>query len=267
MDSSLHGSNLTTSELDTSKAVHQEEAERLEVEEEHQPHIHLPNPSYWPLILGAAILLTIIGLLFIPDNPWLVIIGIPCMLIGIMGWALEDPMAPRKPSFAVVPIDPAFLNSKFQIGQEVIDKDRQWVGVIKARLPHYILVERGGLFLKTYYIPEELTQETVRDNIIQLTVSEDELKARGLNSVPDDLIYEQPAGSEIPRVTGVPLYGRSPLSPAETGHYNYGPNYPGINTDASGSYRRDEVRPDPERYVGERRRVLAARRAARPSQG
>jgi hypothetical protein len=64
----------------------------------------------------------------------------------------------------------------------------------------------------------------------------------------------------------VPLYGRSPLSPAETGHYNYGPNYPGINTDASGSYRRDEVRPDPERYVGERRKVLAARRA-RPAQG
>jgi hypothetical protein len=259
MDSSLHGSNLTTSELDTATAMHQEEAEELE--EEHQPHIHLPNPSLWPLILGAAILITIIGLLFIPDNPWLALFGIPCILIGILGFALEDPNAPRKPTYAAIAVDPAFLNSRFQIGQEVIDKDRQWLGVIKARFSHHILVERGGLFLKTYYIPEELTQETIRNNIVHLTVSEDELKARGLNSVPEDLIYEQPAGSEIPRVTGIPLYGRGPLSPAQTGHYNYGPNYPGINTDASGSYHRDEVRPDPEQYVGERRKVLAARRA------
>jgi hypothetical protein len=87
MDTSLQHATTTEEGLEA-EAYH-------EVAEEEHHHIHLPNPSLWPLILGAAILLTIIGLMFIPDNPWLALLGIPCMLIGIMGWALEDPMAPK----------------------------------------------------------------------------------------------------------------------------------------------------------------------------
>jgi hypothetical protein len=86
MDTSLQHATTTAERLET------EEYQEV-VEEEH--HIHLPNPSLWPLILGAAILLTIAGLMFIPDNPWLAILGIPCILIGILGFALEDPMAPK----------------------------------------------------------------------------------------------------------------------------------------------------------------------------
>jgi len=55
-------------------------------------HIHLPNPSLWPFILSIAILVTIIGLLFLPTNPWLTIVAAPFVLVGILGWALEDPM-------------------------------------------------------------------------------------------------------------------------------------------------------------------------------
>src|ERR1700730_12345803 len=87
MDTSLHRANLTEDES-TSLQTNQEE--RVE-EEEH--HIHLPNPSLWPLILTVAIMITATGLLFIPDNPWLTIVGAPLVLIGIIGWALEDPMA------------------------------------------------------------------------------------------------------------------------------------------------------------------------------
>ena len=52
-------------------------------------------------------------------------------------------------------------------------------------------------------------------------------------------------------LSGVAQFARGPLSPAETGHYNYGKHYPGINTDASGSYHREEVVPHPQKYVGE----------------
>src|SRR4030095_5129979 len=55
-------------------------------------HIHLPNPSYWPLILSTAVLVEVTGLLFIPEGPWLSIIAAPFVLLGILGWALEDPM-------------------------------------------------------------------------------------------------------------------------------------------------------------------------------
>lgn len=44
-------------------------------------------------------------------------------------------------------------------------------------------------------------------------------------------------------ISGALLVGKRPLSPAETGHYHYGPRGPGINTDASGSYAPYEIDP------------------------
>ncbi len=86
MDTSLQHANLTAEEVNTSLASHNEEP----TEEEH--HIHLPNPSLWPLLLSGAILITVTGLIFFPENPWLTVVGAPLVLIGILGWALEDPM-------------------------------------------------------------------------------------------------------------------------------------------------------------------------------
>ncbi|MGH2509794.1 MAG: hypothetical protein ACRDHZ_20640, partial [Ktedonobacteraceae bacterium] len=64
---------------------------------EEESHIHLPGPSLWPILLGAAILFVVVGLLMLGDkdtmaaSPWLIFIGLPFVLIGIMGWALENP--------------------------------------------------------------------------------------------------------------------------------------------------------------------------------
>lgn len=89
METSLQGANLTADSLQQSLEVTHGGAEELEAEEH---HIHLPGPSIWPLILGVAILVTIVGLLSIPDAPYLAIIGAVFILIGILGWGLEDPM-------------------------------------------------------------------------------------------------------------------------------------------------------------------------------
>ncbi|QBD81197.1 hypothetical protein EPA93_36575 [Ktedonosporobacter rubrisoli] len=86
METSLQSTNLSEDEL-KSLNVDQE----IGVEEEESHHIHLPNPSLWPLILSAAILITIAGLLFIPDTPYLAILGGILVLVGILGWGLEDP--------------------------------------------------------------------------------------------------------------------------------------------------------------------------------
>jgi hypothetical protein len=80
MDTTLQ----TESGLSESLYTDQETAE-----EEH--HIHLPKPSLWPMLLSIAITVTVIGLLFIPDAPWLTVIGAPFVLVGILGWGLEDP--------------------------------------------------------------------------------------------------------------------------------------------------------------------------------
>jgi Predicted periplasmic or secreted lipoprotein len=84
MDTSLQREHLTADDLNTSLETYQgaEEAEQ---------HIHMPGPSAWPFILSATILLAVVGILFIPDAPWLTIIAIPLILVGILGWALQDP--------------------------------------------------------------------------------------------------------------------------------------------------------------------------------
>ena len=61
---------------------------------EEETHIHLPGPSLWPILLGLAILLVFVGIIAIgtPAHselsgvaPWFIFIGLPCVLIGIMG--------------------------------------------------------------------------------------------------------------------------------------------------------------------------------------
>lgn len=52
-----------------------------------------------------------------------------------------------------------------------------------------------------------------------------------------------PDSHESVDLSGASQLGGYPLTPAETGHYHYGPRGPGINTDASGSYAPFEVDP------------------------
>ena len=49
-------------------------------------HIHLPSPSYWPLILSFGLTMAAFGLLY---TPWLIGIGLAIALLSTYGWALE----------------------------------------------------------------------------------------------------------------------------------------------------------------------------------
>jgi hypothetical protein len=264
MDNSLQNAQVVTGKVTdnahNTTAIHQE-AEGVSEEGKH--HIHLPSPSLWPLILSVAILVAIAGLLLMPGYPWVTVIAIPFILLGILGWALEDPMAPRKPPVLVY--QEKMLHSRFKLGQDVVDKEGQLIGQIRARFPRYILVQSGGLGLRAFYVPQSVTEDAIKDDVVRLTVSEDDLWATGANRVPTDL-YDAEPEPDIPQVTGVPLFASAPLSPAQTGHYNYGPNYPGINTDASGSYRRDDVTVRPQSFVAERRKKVYKTPPSAPSQ-
>jgi hypothetical protein len=137
----------------------------------------------------------------------------------------------------------------FQIGQEVYDNDGNKLGTVQARFVRYVLVERGGFFGKVYYVPRALLNADKNRGSISLGLSEAELRAQGYNQVPPDL-YDEEKEPGVPQVfSGVPKFGARPLSPAQTGHYAYGRRWPGINTDAAGSYHREEVMPIPQKLV------------------
>jgi len=267
MDSSLQSANLTTEELTKSLAEKEGEVGNVGDHGAEEPHIHLPNPSLWPLLLSAAILLAVIGLLFFPVNPWLTVVAAPLVVIGILGWGLEDPMAVKTDRLAGL-LQRKEVQSRFKLGEQAIDKDGYIIGTIEARFTNYILVERSGLLVKAFYVPQNIATHDAKRGIVRLALREAELVKNGYNALPDDLYDDAPEYGE-PVTSGVAQYARGPLSPAETGHYNYGPNFPGMNTDASGSYLHEEVRPTPQRYVGDRRKVYAdsktlPRRATNP---
>lgn len=136
----------------------------------------------------------------------------------------------------------------FQLGQEVFDSDGNKIGKVQARFSHYVLVERGGLFVKAYYIPHTAFGKNV-NGALHLALSEGELREHGYQQVPEDLYEETPEPGIPQSFSGVPKFAKRPLSPAQTGHYHYGRRWPGINTDAAGSYHREEVLPVPQKLV------------------
>jgi len=245
MDGSSQSASYTPEETNASLLEQQVEDED---EEEAAHHIHLPNPSYWPILLGAAIAITMIGLLTINVTVLIALIGLILVFICIIEWALEDPMAKLKDVYVNIrhKVDPW----EYKIGMNVLDSERNWLGKVQARFTRYILVERGGFFGRVYYVPQSVVRDEIKNNTIVLTISEEELLNRGYTNIPDDLYADVPEPG-FPVVRGAAQFARRPLSPAETGHYAYGRRSPGINTDASGSYRRSEVLPRPQTYVTE----------------
>lgn len=92
MNTPLQSVDLTANELRASSLAAAEELGEGEVEH----HIHMPNPSLWPLILSVAIAVTVGGLLFVNSFPWISIIAAPFVLLCIVAWGVQDPFAPRE---------------------------------------------------------------------------------------------------------------------------------------------------------------------------
>jgi cytochrome c oxidase subunit 1 len=52
-----------------------------------KPDIHLPSPSFWPIVLAAGLAMLAVGVV---SNLVISIIGIVVILGAIAGWALEN---------------------------------------------------------------------------------------------------------------------------------------------------------------------------------
>ena len=63
--------------------------------EEHSvdPHsIHMPSPSYWPMVFAAG--MPVLGYGFVFENWWLLALGVAVMFFGLYAWAVEPPTEP-----------------------------------------------------------------------------------------------------------------------------------------------------------------------------
>lgn len=175
-------------------------AETVEQEEAHEQgeaHIHLPNPSYWPLLVGLAVLIIFVGVLMSRATPALIIIGAPLLLITMMGWALENPNAPKEApvkqgEYAMSYAEAATTGKPTVLGQvalrEAEDVVEQTVTISSTAWsahPVKVFVEREGVVLSLYGKVEleaqkEEVETTLRKmpgviDVLNFLVAEDEL--------------------------------------------------------------------------------------------
>jgi cytochrome c oxidase subunit I len=67
--------------------------ELLAIEEANaDAHIHMPSPSYWPIVLAFALPIMAYGLIY---NLVLMIVGAGILVLAMYGWALEPSTAPE----------------------------------------------------------------------------------------------------------------------------------------------------------------------------
>lgn len=52
-----------------------------------QPEIHLPSPSFWPIVLAFGMALIASGVIW---SIFISIVGVVVLLVSIAGWALEN---------------------------------------------------------------------------------------------------------------------------------------------------------------------------------
>ena len=158
MDTSLQNTSLTEDEI-TMPAQTVQAAEHAEGKE---AHIHLPNGSLWPVILGISILVTMAGFVFINTVFWVTVIGAVFVFISIMGWALEDPMATHvdhaKPGEYSATFEEAASSGKptlfaakvLREAEDVVDQTVTVDTTAWSAHPVKVFVEREGVVLSLY---------------------------------------------------------------------------------------------------------------------
>ncbi len=206
MNTPLQSTHLSGDELELAASGSQEQEEAHA--EGEGVHIHLPNPSFWPLVVAAAILLIVTGVLISSSTPALLIIGIPLLLIGMLGFALEDPNAPKeaavKPGeYAMSFAEAATSGKPTVLGQialreaeDVVESTVTISSTAWSAHPVKVFIEREGVVLSLYGKVElEAQKEEVEAalrkmpgviDVMNFLVAEDEL-LNSVNRVIDNL--------------------------------------------------------------------------------
>jgi cytochrome c oxidase subunit 1 len=89
-------------EVDAAEDDHDEHDEHEEHEEH---HIHMPSPSYYPLLASIGLPIICYGLMY--KRWWVSVLGGLLTLASIYGWALEPATAPEEPTEETASAEPS----------------------------------------------------------------------------------------------------------------------------------------------------------------
>ncbi|MFZ0548951.1 MAG: cytochrome c oxidase subunit 4 [Candidatus Promineifilaceae bacterium] len=60
---------------------------------EDHPEIHLPSPSYWPIVLAFGMALIAVGVV---STIFISLVGVVVLLVAIAGWTWENRVAEQE---------------------------------------------------------------------------------------------------------------------------------------------------------------------------
>jgi cytochrome c oxidase subunit 1 len=66
-------------------------------EEHHEVHVHMPDPSYFPIVVAAGMFIAGLGMI---TNFWICLPGVLTVIAGIYGWSFEPVNAPDRSASA-----------------------------------------------------------------------------------------------------------------------------------------------------------------------
>ncbi len=191
MNTPLQNASLTGDDV----AIAQPDIDELEDAAEEE-HIHMPNPSLWPLIAGVGAGLAVLGflILFVSHTPWIVVIGVIMTFVGILGWALEDPFASRETHGAISDIATSYAEAAtsgkstilgeqlLQEAQDIADRVVTVGSTAWSAHPVSVEIEREGVVLSLY---GRIELEAHKEELEQAL-----LKMPGVLDVKDFIIAE-----------------------------------------------------------------------------
>jgi hypothetical protein len=177
MNTPLQSVNLTADDMTATLLADAAEDEG----EEGHVHIHMPNGSLWPIMLALAIGITMGGILVINTNPWISIIAAPFILVGIIGWGLQDPFASRASTAKTSKMPTTYTEAAatgqptvlaellLQEAQDVADRTVTVSSFAWSAHPVKVEIEREGVVLALYgKIELEAQKKALEENLLKM---------------------------------------------------------------------------------------------------
>ncbi len=143
-------------------------------DEEHE-HIHIPPPSFWPIVLAGCITIMFAGFL---STLVISAIGGLLVLIVMIAWGLEGSESVPRALTNVTVIGGGDAEAKLAPGARVITSDGRLVGRVTQASQDSPLVKAGWIPTRYGYLARSVIDH-IEEGAIILTLTEQQVRERG----------------------------------------------------------------------------------------
>lgn len=144
-------------------------------DDEHEEHIHIPPPSFWPIVLAACITFMFVGFL---STLVISAVGALLVLIVMIAWGLQGSESVPTPLTGVPVIGGGDPEDKLTPGARVVTSDGRFVGRITHASEDSPLVKQGWIPTRYGYLARSAIDH-IEEGAIVLRLTEQEVRERG----------------------------------------------------------------------------------------